>query len=280
MNQMLIQSLTGVGFPALFVLVLSALCFWLFKEHPRLRGTGIGLITAAGIFWAYDFASGGITYPPRETTDWLPYIAVVGALVGCIRFWMWRHFWGAALSLGTALTLFGYQINGNAGAVLWTLGVTLVLAVSATLLQLIEDRCSGAELSLGLAVAAGSGGIAMFLSGSAVLGQIAGAVGLMLSGIAILAFFANATVGSVLPFIYVFAFGSLLLEGCLLAGLPWISGVLLWIAPWTLLFGKRTERPKLLSRILALGLRMIGVVVLVCAALAVVFLLVQPSADY
>lgn len=280
MNQMVLQSLNGVGQPALFVFVVSALCFWLCKEHPRVRAVLIGLAAAAGIAWAYSSATGGIVFPPRETAHWIPYLAGVAGVVGCIRLWFWRHFWAAVVSFGTSLTFFASQLTANSGVLLWILGITLVLTGTATLLHLIEDRSSGAELALGLALTATFSGLALFLSGSAVLGQISGAVGLLLAGVGFVAFIANATVGLVIPFLYVFIVGSLLLAGCLFTGLPWISGVLLWIAPWSLLFGQRIERPRLFSRAGALLVRMIGVAVPVGLALASVYLLAQPSTEY
>ena len=280
MNQVVIQSLTGVGFPTLAVLVASALGFAVCREHPRIRAMLLGLFIAGGIVWAYRLAFGGFAYPPREPGHWLPYLAAVAALVGCVRLWIWRHFWSFVLSIGTAVIFFWSQLSGNALVYLWIAGLTLLLAASAALLQIIEDRCSGAELSLGLALAAGLGGVALFLGGSAVIGQISGAFGLMLGGVAVLAFFWNATVGPIIPFIYVFVFGSLLLVGCLFAELPWISAILLWLAPWPLLFGQRSERPHWPSRAGALVLRMLGVVILVGLALGSVFLLVPPSSDF
>ena len=280
MNQMVLQSLAGVGKPALFVFVASTLCFWLSKEHPRVRAVLLGLIGASGIVWAYSSATGGLVFPPRETTHWIPYIAGVAAVAGCIRLWFWRHFWGAMVSLGTGLTFFGSQIAANTGVLLWILAITLALTTTATLLDIVEDRCSGAELSIGLALAATFSGVALFLSGSAVLGQISGAVGLLLAGVGVLAFVANATVGAVIPFLYVFILGSPLLGGCLFSGLPWIAGALLWLAPWSLLFGQRIERPRLFSRAGALLIRLIGVVVLAGLALASVYLLAQPGTEY
>ncbi len=163
---------------------------------------------------------------------------------------------------------------------LWILAITVVLFVSAILLQqMIEERCSGAELSLGLALSAGAGGIAIFLGGSAVLGQISGALGLILGVVAILAFFFNATVGPIVPLIYVMIFGSLLLNGCLFAQLPWLTAILLWITPWALLFGQRSDQPRLGRRAGALCLRLIGVVIMVAVALGSVFLLAPPSSD-
>jgi hypothetical protein len=281
MNQMVVQSLQGVGFPSLLVVIASALWFSTFRKHPQVRAIGIGIILAGGIIWAYLLAFGGLAYPPRESGQWIPYLAAVVALVGCLLGGrLLRRVTNLVLSLGTALTLFWSQVSGNPLAVVWIVALTLVLFVSAILLQqVIEDRSSGAELALSLALSAGAGGIVIVLGGSAVLGQISGALGLELGLIALLAFFFNAAVGTALPLIYVFVFGSLLLNGCLFAQLPWLTAILLWVAPWALLFGQRTDYPQISRRARALLVRIIGVIALVVIALGSAFLLSPPSSD-
>lgn len=281
MNQMVVQSLQGVGLPSLAVLIASAVWFAVFRKHPRLLAIGIGLIFSGGIIWAYLLAFGGFAFPPRESGQWIPYLAGAVALVGCLQGNRpVRQVSNLVLSLGTALIFFWSQIPGNPPALVWVIAVTIVLFVSAILLQqLIEDRCSGAELSLGLALSAGAGGIVIFLGGSAVLGQVSGAIGAILGVIAILAFFFNAAVGRVLPLVYLFIFGSLLLSGCLFAQLPWLTAVLLWIAPWGLVIGQRLDHPKISSRVKALLIRMLSVVALVAIAVGSAFLLTPPSSE-
>jgi hypothetical protein len=281
MNQMVVQSLQGVGLPSLAVLIASAVCFVVFRKHPRLLAIGIGLIFAGGIIWAYLLAFGGFAFPPRESGQWIPYLAGAVALVGCLQgSRLVRQVSNLVLSLGTALIFFWSQISGNPLALVWVIAVTIVLFVSAILLQqVIEDRCSGAELSLGLALSAGGGGIVIFLGGSAVLGQVSGSMGAILGVIAILAFFFNAAVGRVLPLVYLFIFGSLLLSGCLFAQLPWLTAVLLWIAPWGLVIGQRLDHPKISSRVKALLIRMLSVVALVAIAVGSAFLLTPPSSE-
>ena len=135
------------------------------------------------------FAFGGFTFPPRETGHWIPYLAAGAALFGGFQFWGARPVWSLVLSLFTALTFYWAQIFGDLHVLLWILSIAVVLFVSAILLQqIIEERCSGAELSLGLALSAGAGGIAILLGGSAVLGQISGTLGLILGIVALLAF--------------------------------------------------------------------------------------------
>ena len=281
MNQMVVQSLQGVGLPSLAVLVASAVWFGVFRKHPRVRTIGVGLILAGGIIWAYLLAFGGLAFPPRESGQWIPYLAGAVALVGCLQGTrLVRQVSNLVLSLGTALIFFWSQISGNSLAFVWVVAVTIVLLVSTILLQqVIEDRCSGAELSLGLALSAGAGGIVIFLGGSAVLGQVSGSMGAILGVIAVLAFFFNTTVGRVLPLVYLFIFGSLLLTGCLFAQLPWLTAVLLWIAPWALVIGQRLDHPKISSRAKALLIRMVSVIALVAIAVGSAFLLTPPSSE-
>src|ERR1700741_1466378 len=281
MNQMVVQSLQGVGLPSLAVLIASAVCFVVFRKHPRLLAIGIGLIFAGGIIWAYLLAFGGFAFPPRESGQWIPYLAGAVALVGCLQgSRLVRQVSNLVISLATALIFFWSQISGNPLALVWVITVTIVLFVSAILFQeVIEDRCSGAELSLGLALSAGAGGIGIFLGGSAVLGQVSGSMGAILGVIAILAFFFSATVGRVLPLVYLFIFGSLLLSGCLFAQLPWLTAVLLWIAPWALVIGQRLDHPKISSRVKALLIRMLSVIALVAIAVGSAFLLTPPSSE-
>jgi hypothetical protein len=281
MNQIVVQSLQGVGLPSLAVLIASAVWFAVFRKHPRLLAIGIGLIFAGGIIWAYLLAFGGFAFPPRESGQWIPYLAGAVAIVGCLQGdRLVRQVSNLVLSLGTALIFFWSQISGNPPALVWVVAVTIVLFVSAILLQqLIEDRCSGAELSLGLALSAGAGGIVIFLGGSAVLGQVSGSIGAILGVIAILAFFFNAAVGRVLPLVYLFIVGSLLLSGCLFAQLPWLTAVLLWIAPWGLVIGQRLDHPKISSRVKVLLIRMLSVIALVAIAVGSAFLLTPPSSE-
>jgi hypothetical protein len=281
MNQMVVQTLQGLGFPSLAVLIVSAIWFLLFREHPRLRAIGIGLILTGGIVWAYLLAFGGLAFPPRESGHWIPYLAGVVALVGCLQVvLLGRQLTNLILSLGTALIFFWSQIFGNPMTLVWIAALTIVLFISTVLLQtIIEDRCSGAELALSLALPAGVGGIAIFLGGSAVLGQISAALGVMLGILAILAFFFNATVGTVVPLVFLFSFGCLLLSGTLFAQLPWLTTILFWIAPWPLMLGQRTDHPRISRRAKALLIRIIGVVALVAIALGSAFLLTPPSSD-
>ena len=111
------------------------------------------------------------------------------------------------------------------------------------------------------------------------LGQISGSLGVLLGVIAVLAFFFNATVGTVLPLIYLFIFSCLLLSGCLFAQLPWLTAILLWVAPLALIFGQRSDHPKIFRRATALLVRVIGPIALAAIAITSAFLLTPPSSE-
>jgi hypothetical protein len=281
MNQMVVQSLQGVGLPALAVAIASAIWFSVTRKYARLRSIGIGLIFGGGIIWAYLLAFGGFAFPPRESGQWIPYLAGVVALVGCLQgIRLGRQVTNLLLSLGTALIFFWSQISGNPLVLGWIIAVTIVLFASTILLQqVIEDRCSGAELTLSLALSAGAGGMTILLGGSAVLGQISGSIGAILGVIGVLAFFFNVTVGTVLPLVYLFVFASLLLSGCLFAQLPWLTAILLWIAPWGLMIGQRLDQPKVAPRAKALLIRILTVIALVAIAIGSSFLLNPPNSE-
>src|SRR5258707_14613698 len=104
----------------------------------------------------------------------------------------------------------------------WRGAVTLNLFAMSRLIERGGSaRSTPTEILLGMALAAGFGGIALFLGGSAVLGQICGAFGLALAGLTVLTFFLPpAHLGPIVPLVYVLALGSLLLNGSLFSGLP------------------------------------------------------------
>ena len=131
-------------------------------------------------------AFGGLAYPPRESGQWIPYLAGVVALAGCLQgVRLGRQVTNLVLSLATALILFWSQIFGDPLALVWIIAVTIVLYVSTILLQqVIEDRCSGAELALSLALSACAGGIVIFLGGSRCPRADQWALGLVLGVIA------------------------------------------------------------------------------------------------
>jgi hypothetical protein len=128
---------------------------------------------------------------------------------------------------------------------------------------------------LGMALAAGFGGIALFLGGSAVLGQICITFGLLLAGLTALTLLLPPTqLGPVIPLMYVLVFGSLLLSGSLFSDLPWPTAGLLWLAPFGVLIG-----PPASSSAANPNLRLLlrGLIVLVVVGLAFVALfLISP----
>jgi hypothetical protein len=138
------------------------------------------------------------------------------------------------------------------------------------------SRSTPAEILLGVALTAGFGGIALFLGGSVVLGQICGALGLFLAGLTVLIFFLPlAHLGPVIPLFYVLVFGSLLLNGSLFSDLPWPTSGLLWLAPFGALIGARPGAPGR-NQIVRLLVRGVFVLVIVGLAFVALFLITPP----
>src|SRR4029077_7752143 len=87
----------------------------------------------------------------------------------------------------------------------WLVAITLILFATSRLIEREGGlRSTSTEVLLGMAFAAGFGGIALFLGGSAVLGQVSITFGLLLGGLTVLTLFLVPNqLGPVIPLIYV-----------------------------------------------------------------------------
>jgi hypothetical protein len=269
MGSLIGQGIAGVIFPALLALILNGLVLKLSAVGEDRKWPLIGLIIVGCFVISYGVAFGGVTFPPREATHWLPYTAIVARLI-------------AAFAVGW--TILQSQIFGNWSLPIsleWLAAVTLILFATSRLLERWgASRSTTPEILLGMALAVGFGGIALFLGGSAILGQICGVFGLVLAGLTFLSFLMPlAHPGPILPLIYVLVFGSLLLIGSLYSDLPWVTSGLLWIAPFGVLVGAPATfaGKNRIGRLLVRGL----IVLLVAAfALVALFLISPPATEY
>jgi hypothetical protein len=182
--------------------------------------------------------------------------------------------------LATAWTVLQLQIFGRWPLLIsveWLVAITLILFATSRLIERAGGlRSTPTEILLGMALAAGFGGIALFLGGSAVLGQICNTFGLFLAGLTVLAFFLPpAQLGPVIPLIYVMVFGSLLLNGALFSDLPWATAGVLWLAPFGVLIGPPASSAGG-NRHLRLLLRGLIVLAIVGLAFVALFLISPP----
>jgi hypothetical protein len=243
----------------------------------------IGLIIAGCFAFSYSVLFGGIAFPPREATHWLPFIALGAVVFGTIL--QFTSGFGRSIVrliavLATAWTVLQLQIFGRWPLLIsveWLVAITLILFATSRLIERAGGlRSTPTEILLGMALAAGFGGIALFLGGSAVLGQICNTFGLFLAGLTVLAFFLPpAQLGPVIPLIYVMVFGSLLLNGALFSDLPWATAGVLWLAPFGVLIGPPASSAGG-NRHLRLLLRGLIVLAIVGLAFVALFLISPP----
>jgi hypothetical protein len=286
MGLLISQGIFGIALPALLALVLNGLVLKSSFFTESRKWPLIGLIVAGCFVFSYSVIVGGITFPPREATHWLPFIAVGAVVFGS----MLQFTSGVARSivrliaaLVTAWTVLQSQIFGRWPLLIsveWLVAVALILFATSRLIERGgAARSTPTEILLGMALAAGFGGIALFLGGSVVLAQICGAFGLVLAGLTVLTFFLPpAHLGPIIPLFYVLALGSLLLNGSLFSDLPWPTSGLLWIAPFGVLIGPPAT-PLGKNRNVRLPVRSLIVLFVIGLGLVALFLIVQPNSN-
>jgi hypothetical protein len=284
MGSLVGQGIVGIILPAVLALILNALVLKLSFLGQSWRLPLIGLIIAGCFLFSYGVAFGGIAFPPREATHWLPFVAIGAAVCGAIFEFttgVGRSVVRLVAALATAWAVLQLQIFSRWPVLIsigWLVAITLILFATSRLLEREgASRATPAELLLGMALAVGFGGVALFLGGSVVLGQICGAFGLFLAGLTVLIFFLrSAHLGPVIPLFYTLVFGSLLLNGSLFSDLPWPTSGLLWLAPFGALIGASAPGGNRIVRFLVRGLIVLVVVSLAFVAL---FLIAPPHAN-
>jgi hypothetical protein len=215
-----------------------------------------GVLTIVGRLWKANswtdaiavvvgYAAGhGVTagwpaFPPIEATQWLPYFGIAVTLVAVIdtmlrppdsvRALIWFLCCAGILSvLLTSKFQYGWSLWVG---VLWIAGLATAMLVLTSFLDRVARRDASISLPLILTIVAGGTGLALMLSGSMLLGQLA----LVLAG----AFAAIVIVGMLLPnAIYGRAIApvsatllcGLWFSGYFFSELPLVSGLLLLVS--------------------------------------------------
>ncbi len=165
MGSLIGQGIVGIVLPALLALILNGLVLRAALAESR-KWPFIGLIIAGCFAFSYSVLLGGIAFPPREATHWLPFIAVGAVVFGTILQFtsgVGRSAGRLIAALATAWTVLQLQIFGR-----WPLPISLEWLVAVTLIlfatsRLIERagvlRNTPTEILLGMALAAGFGGV-------------------------------------------------------------------------------------------------------------------------
>jgi hypothetical protein len=208
----------------------------LWKANNWADAIAVGIGYAVG----HTVTAGWPPFPPIEATQWLPYLgiavtilAVIDTLLrppGVMRAVIWFLGCVGILSLLLA-SKFQYGWSLFAG-VLWIAGLATAMLVLTSFLDRVAQRDASISLPLILAIVAGGTGLALMLSGSMLLGQLA----LVLAG----TFGAIVIVGTLLPNaingrgiapVSATLLSALWLSGYFFSELPSVSGFLLLVSP-------------------------------------------------
>lgn len=198
------------------------------------------IAVAAGYAAGHAVTAGWPAFPPIEATHWLPYLGIAVTILavldtllrppGWVRAIVWFLSCAGILSLLLA-SKFQYGWSLFVG-VLWVAGLAAAMLVLTCFLDRAAQRDASISLPLIVAIAAGGTGLALMLSGSMLLGQLA----LVLAG----AFGAIVLVGALLPNTIngraIAPVSATLLCGLWLSGyffseLPSVSGLVLLVSP-------------------------------------------------
>jgi hypothetical protein len=269
----------------------------------RVRSALAAIALGVAYFVGHFFITGRVSFPPADTTNWLPYFALVGALLGAMvplsrtgrkeslspeieevrgtgrgRGGGWARVLIFALVSGGALRLllkpkFQYTWSLSQGWI-WVAGLAGAMVLLALILDALARRSETAvEMPAFLLITCAGTFGALMLSGSMVLGQFAAVLAAALFG-GLLFTVRKVTFGRAIVPVFVLLLGALLVSGYFFAELPAASAVMLGLAPVLALVP--VGRP---SKLLAFGMRAALVSVPVIVALVLAFRS-SPPLDY
>jgi hypothetical protein len=226
--------------PGILVALLVSGVFTIVGRLWKANSWSDAIAVAAGYAVGHMVTAGWPAFPPIEATQWLPYfgiavtiLAVIDTLLrppGSVRGVIWFLCCAGILSL-LLTSKFQYGWSLFVG-ILWIAGLATAMLVLTSFLDRAAQRDASISLPLIVAIAAGGTGLALMLSGSLLLGQLA----MVLAG----AFGAIVIVGSLLPNTIngrgIAPVAATLLCGLWLSGyffseLPSVSGLLLVVSP-------------------------------------------------
>lgn len=257
------------------MMVGAGVCaFALFWGRERARGALGPLAVGVAYFLGHLAITGWTSFPPADTTNWLPYFALAAAVLGAfcsvLPITAWSRVAIFALVSTGALRLllrpkFQYGWSPGEGWV-WVAGLGCAIVLLAIVLDALARRPGTAVETpiFLLIVSAGTSG-ALMLSGSMLLGQFAMVLAAAVFGALVFAIRKVALGRGIVP-VFSLLLSALLVSGYFFAELPATSAVLLAFAPVPALIDIG-----LTNKLLALGSRAALVSVSVALALVLAF---------
>ena len=207
------------------------------KESARVPLESLGIGT--GYFVGHLFVTGWMVFPPKDTTNWLPFFAVATAIVsGVCRMLALRTslrllvlFLISTLALRLLLKpRFEYGWLPFEGYVWISLLAATVVLVAVILDAVVSVSIQPIELPLLLLLLSAGSFAVLILSGSLLLSQFAAILGGAVFGIlALIAGKINPGLGTIPVFALLLV--NLLVSGCSFAELPASCAILIALAP-------------------------------------------------
>jgi hypothetical protein len=222
------------------MMVAAGICgFALYWGKESARKALGPLAVGISYFAGHLFVAGWATFPPTDTTNWLPYFAVaaavLGALCGVLEIGAWVRVLIFGLVSAGALRLllkakFSYDWSLIEGCI-WVVGLAGAMVLLAIVLDALVRRSATAfEMpAFLLIICAGTFG-ALMLSGSMLLGQFAAVLGAAVFGSMVFTIRKVAFGRGVVP-VFSLLVSALVVSGHFFAELPVTSAVCLAFAP-------------------------------------------------
>ena len=254
--------------PAILVPAIVAGTTWIISWHMWRRnslsryghwggavGIGLGFVAANFIIVSWP------PFPPNTAAQWLVYLAAVATLLTTLerrwrlspeRLWRFRFGMSALFMLLLLRSMIMYTWS-DPQALFWLAVIIPTTAAVWKYLDVFAKRNPGASLPMALWLVCTVAGACLLLSGSAMLGQLAGALAATFGAAVVLGIWARdftLSGGGISVFVLIYA--GLLWQGCFYSELPIVSGGLLFLAPLTVWVGKMKVIERLSSKKAAL----------------------------
>lgn len=248
MTAVLAQLLWVALLPALFAAAVHAAAAFVFRREHQARWRIAAIASGGGFLIAYAGRLGLPRFPAIQANEWLFWFALGAALLGLVlrtdAWWRWCVRFGA---VGLVLLLLLRSLMQNGWT--WQESSLALLALSGLVVCFwdgLERAASrwpaGSTLPSGVLIILTGVAVAVGLSGSAQLGELAGALSATI-GVALLASWiwpARPLLSGVVPVLALVG-GAILCNGKFYADLPSSAGVWLLLAPQIAQWGTRSR---------------------------------------
>jgi len=264
-------------------MVAGGLCgLALYWGKDRARGALSPLALGLAYLAGHLVITGWITFPPVDTTNWLPYFALTAAALGAscalVATKPWARVIIFALVSAAALKLLlkpKFQYGWSLGeGWLWVGCLVCAFVLLAVILDaLVRRPATALEMPIFLLLTCAGTFGALMLSGSILLGQFAAVLGAAVFGSLFFAAWKVLLGRGIVP-VFSLLLGALLVSGYFFADLPLPCAMLLAFAPALALIPVHAS-----NKLLAFGIRFALVSAPVLVALVLAFHASPPLSD-